>query len=178
MNSTGRFYKVIRAHNLLQMIMTGWFRDAPSGESWGAWLSSPGAFGKSSYAPVAGHVHIPSRVPWGLLHLSWEASIKPQDIWPWDLQAVLFFQPPSYLLCLDISLRKVKSGIRMRWLIFVIEMDEFSNMHVYSLPYSWASVGTAIHPPAQTFMARGLPWPVPRHASFAFLSAVQGSTSK
>lgn len=58
-----------------------------------------------------------------------------------------------------ISLHKFKSGIRLRWLIFVIEMDEFSNMHVYSLPYLWASVGTAIHPPAQTFMVHALPWP-------------------
>lgn len=37
---------------------------------------------------------------------------------------------------------------------------------------------SSLHPPAQTFMVRGLLWPVQRHASFPFLSAVQGNTSK
>lgn len=45
----------------------------------------------------------------------------------------------------DTSLSKVRSGIRMRWLIFGIETDEFSKTHIYSLHCLWAQLFIHLH---------------------------------
>lgn len=150
--------------------MKGCFRDATSAKSREAWLYPQANLG-SFHMPLL--LHIPSRV---LPHLGSLSQISGHSVLRFAGSPFTTSQLPA--VCLIKASAKLKSGIGMRWLIFVIEMDEFSNVHVYSLPYLWASVGMALYPPAQAFMVRGLLWPVRRHASFPLLSAVQGNTSK
>lgn len=140
--------------------MKDWWRDAPWSKRQRVWLYSPGKCGELLCARVIGHVHIPSQLPWWLLHLSGSLSqISGQ------LNLRFASSPFAASQLLSLWYEPQQNGTGMRWLLCTVEMSKFSNMHVSSLSCLclWAQLFIHLH----KCLLCGLHWPVQKHILFS-----------